>query len=81
LPLVINAGVGDSDALIDDWNAGVLIEEFTDTEYAEAGRAIEAIVARPEVRQQARTVAEQLFDLNVIGTERYVSLYQRVLDG
>jgi glycosyltransferase involved in cell wall biosynthesis len=79
LPLVINAGVGDSDALIDDWNAGVLIEEFTDKEYAEAGRAIEAIVARPEARQQARAVAEQLFDLNTIGTERYVSLYERVL--
>ena len=80
LPLVINAGVGDSDALIDDWNAGVLIEEFTDTEYAEAGRAIEAMVARPEVRQRARTVAEQLFDLNVIAGERYASLYERVLD-
>jgi len=79
LPLVINAGVGDSDALINDWKAGVLIEEFTDAEYAEAGRAIEAMVARPEVRQKARTVAEQLFDLNTIGTERYVSLYQRVL--
>ena len=79
LPLVINAGVGDSDALIDDWKAGVLIEEFTDAEYAEAGRAIEAIVARPEARLQARTVAEQLFDLNTIGTERYVSLYERVL--
>jgi glycosyltransferase involved in cell wall biosynthesis len=81
LPLVINAGVGDSDALIDDWTAGVLIEEFTDNEYAEAGRAIEAIVTRPEVRQKARMVAEQLFDLNTIGTVRYVSLYQRVLDG
>ena len=81
LPLVINAGVGDSDALIDDWKAGVLIEEFTDAEYAEAGQAIAEMVARPEVRQKARAVAEQLFDLNTIGTERYVSLYKRVLDG
>ena len=39
LPLIINAGVGDSDALIDDWKAGVLIEKFTEEEYAEAGRA------------------------------------------
>lgn len=79
LPLVINAGVGDSDALIDDWNAGVLIEEFTDAEFAEAGRVIEAMVARPEVREKARAVAERLFDLNAIGAERYVSLYERVL--
>ena len=79
LPLVINAGVGDSDALINDWKAGVLIEEFTDAEFAEAGRAIEAMVAGPEVREKARAVAEQLFDLNVIGGERYASLYERVL--
>lgn len=81
LPLVINAGVGDSDALINDWKAGVLIEEFTDSEYAEAGRAIEAMVARPEIRERSRTVAEQLFDLARIGAERYVSLYERVLGG
>lgn len=80
LPLVINAGVGDSDALIDRWNAGVLIEEFTDTEFAAAGRAIEAMVAQPAVREKARAVAEQLFDLNTIGAERYVSLYERVFN-
>src|SRR6185436_4373167 len=30
LPLIINAGIGDSDALIDQWQAGVLIEDFTE---------------------------------------------------
>jgi len=80
LPLVINAGVGDSDALIDDWNAGVLIEEFTDREFAEAGRVIEEMVALPEAREKARAVAEQLFDLHTIGAERYVSLYERVFN-
>jgi glycosyltransferase involved in cell wall biosynthesis len=81
LPLVINAGVGDSDGLINDWKAGVLIENFTEEEYAEAGREIAAMAARPEVRKSARSVAEQLFDLNAIGTERYASLYERVLTG
>jgi glycosyltransferase involved in cell wall biosynthesis len=80
LPLVINAGVGDSDALINDWKAGVLIEEFTDAEFAAAGRAIEAMVARPEVREKARAVAQQLFALNTIGAERYESIYGRVLE-
>ena len=80
LPLIINAGVGDSDALINDWKAGVLIEKFTDEEYAEAGRSIEAMVAQPEVRNNARSVAERLFDLNAIGAERYATLYEEVLD-
>jgi glycosyltransferase involved in cell wall biosynthesis len=79
LPLIINAGVGDSDALINDWKAGVLIEEFSEAQYEEAGRAIEAMTARPDVRERTRAVAEQLFDLNVIGGERYASLYERVL--
>lgn len=79
LPLVINAGVGDSDALINDWKAGVLIEEFSDDQYVAAGRAIEAMIAQPQVREKARAVAEQLFDLNAIGGERYASLYERVL--
>lgn len=79
LPLVINAGVGDSDALIDNWEAGVLIEEFTDAEFMAAGRAIELMTERPEMREKARGVAEQLFDLNTVGARRYVSLYERVL--
>jgi glycosyltransferase involved in cell wall biosynthesis len=81
LPLVINAGVGDSDSLINDWKAGVLIENFTEEEYTQAGREIAAMAARPEVRKSARSVAEQLFDLNAIGAERYASLYERVLTG
>ena len=79
LPLIINAGVGDSDALINDWKAGVLIEKFTEEEYAEAGRSIQEMVAQPEVRMRARGVAEQLFDLYEIGGERYAALYEKTL--
>ena len=79
LPLIINAGVGDSDALIDDFNAGVLIEEFTEDEYQDAAREIERMIQTPGVRERARAVAERLFDLNVIGGERYAALYERVL--
>jgi len=78
LPLVINAGVGDSDALINDWKAGVLIEEFSDETFAEAGRAVEAAVQDPEARSHARSVAEKVFDLKIAG-ERYAALYERVL--
>jgi len=79
LPLVINAGVGDSDALINDWKAGVLIDEFTDEAFAQAGRDVDAAVQDPEARRHARSVAEQVFDLKIAG-ERYAALYERVLD-
>jgi glycosyltransferase involved in cell wall biosynthesis len=78
LPLVINAGVGDSDALINDWKAGVLIEEFTDEAFAEAGREVEAAVRDPGARMHARSVAEEVFDLRIAG-ERYAALYEKVL--
>jgi glycosyltransferase involved in cell wall biosynthesis len=78
LPLVINAGVGDSDTLINDWKAGVLIEDFDEAAYAEAGRGVEMMALDSEVRTHARSVAEKVFDLKIAG-ERYAALYQRVL--
>jgi glycosyltransferase involved in cell wall biosynthesis len=77
LPLVINAGVGDSDALINDWKAGVLIDDFTDDELEKAGREVDAL-RDPAARVHARSVAEQVFDLKIAG-ERYAALYERVL--
>jgi glycosyltransferase involved in cell wall biosynthesis len=78
LPLIINAGIGDSDALIDDWNAGVLLEDLTDAEYEQAQTFIETLAAKSGTRQSARTVAERLFDLQTVGVERYAALYERV---
>lgn len=78
LPLVINAGVGDSDTLINDWKAGVLIEDFTDEALEKAGREVDTIVCDPAARTHARSVAEKVFDLKIAG-ERYAALYQRVL--
>lgn len=80
LPLILNAGIGDSDALIDQWQAGVLIRDFTDEEFAAAARDIEAMVAAPDSRGSARRVAEQVFHLENVGGERYAALYERVLN-
>jgi glycosyltransferase involved in cell wall biosynthesis len=80
LPLIINAGIGDSDALIDQWQAGVLIEEFIEGEYSLAGQHIEAMAAEPDARTKARRVAEELFHLENVAGERYASLYERVLN-
>ena len=78
LPLIINAGIGDSDALVNDWKAGVLLEEFTEYEYTRVGESIQTVVADPHVREKARAVAEAVFDLETIGAERYAALYERV---
>jgi glycosyltransferase involved in cell wall biosynthesis len=82
LPLIINAGIGDSDALVNDWNTGALLEEFTEEEYERIGKVIRTMAAGPDARNKARTharaIARQLFDLETIGAERYAALYERV---
>ena len=80
LPLVINAGVGDSDLLINEWQAGVLIEDFGEEDYLKAAREIEGKVRDPKVRENARSVAEQVFNLDMIAGERYASLYEAVFE-
>jgi len=80
LPLVINAGIGDSDALIIDDRAGVLVENFTETGYREAAIAIELFVAGVQkTRTHAREIAERGFDVGTVGVQRYARMYEKVL--
>jgi glycosyltransferase involved in cell wall biosynthesis len=79
LPLVINAGVGDSDALVDDWRAGVLVNDFDTSELQAAGSRLIEMASDAGVRARMRSVAEQLFDLSSVGGERYSNLYESVL--
>lgn len=80
LPLVINAGIGDSDSLVSQEHAGVLIHEFTAAEYDKAARMIEESVQDPSAtRERARAIAERLFDVKTIGVDSYARLYQAVL--
>ena len=81
LPLIINAGVGDSDALVTEHAAGVLIHEFNEDEYA---KAIDHLMNQSEElpeqgRQRMRLIAEKLFDLQIVGVPKYARLYEQVL--
>ena len=80
LPLIINRGIGDSDTLITREKTGVLVRDFSQTEYGSAIAAIEDFVGQPEaVRRRGREVAERLFDVRRVGVERYSHLYESVL--
>ena len=80
LPLIINTGVGDSDALVREHQAGVLVDGFAETDYLKAIEHLTGFTRRPqETRPRMRRVAERLFDLETVGVQVYVRLYQRVL--
>ena len=73
LPIVINSGIGDSDAL-----AAILIDDFNERDFDAAWTAIEVAVNDPNIRTKARAVAEEVFDLETVGAERYAGLYKSV---
>lgn len=78
LPVIINAGVGDSDELVKSQKVGAVVADFNESEYGQALTTIESLAAG-EIRAQARTVAENFFDVRRQGLERYARLYEKVL--
>jgi glycosyltransferase involved in cell wall biosynthesis len=81
LPVIINAGIGDSDLLVTDENAGVLIHEFDRDAYAKAAGKIQRLAEEADTPGRTRQVAARLFDVRGVGIERYTRLYEKVLHG
>jgi len=77
LPLVINAGIGDADRLVEQHGAGVLVRTFTREAYAEAATALRNQLARG--RAAFREVAETHFSLAQRAVPAYRRLYEQLL--
>src|SRR5215213_1713823 len=80
LPIVINSGIGDSDGLVHESQAGILIDNFNERDFDAAWTAIQELVNDPNIKGKARAAAEKVFDLNSVGAERYARLYEAVLN-
>ena len=78
LPIVINSGIGDSDHLVNQTEAVVLLEDFSEQEFDSAWNAIKEIVNDSNIKTKARVTAETVFDLKTVGGERYARLYESV---
>lgn len=74
LPVVVNAGLGDSDALIRAARAGHVMERYDANSRAEAAAAIVRLSADPDARVRARRLAEDTFDVR-FGTGEYDRIY------
>lgn len=81
LPVIVNAGIGDTDEIITREKIGALVRDFNDSEYAQASGAIVGFVGSEGARQRTREVAQRLFDVRRVGVERYARLYENVLGG
>jgi glycosyltransferase involved in cell wall biosynthesis len=79
LPVLSGPGVGDTDAILRDDSAGVIVEEFTDAAYERAAHELLALGSDPAARERCRQVAEQRFSLTGVGIPRYDALYRRIM--
>lgn len=77
LPVIVNAGVGDSDTFVANQKVGAVVKDFNEGEYEQTFKTIESLLAG-DVQERARAVAENFFDVRIIGLERYARLYEKV---
>lgn len=78
VPVVINEGVGDSDRIVRDCEAGVVLSNPADVGLEAALPDIERILTDPGVKQRCRDAARRHFDLEE-GAARYARLYEGLL--
>ncbi len=76
VPVICNAGVGDTDYVVNKYGAGVLVHEFSEVAY---GQALAQLQASGETdRQKLRKGATEYFSLER-GIEKYYNTYQSIL--
>jgi glycosyltransferase involved in cell wall biosynthesis len=78
LPVVSGPDVGDTDTILHDERAGVVVTEFSDAGYERAAEAVLALAAQSDSRERCRAVARRVFSLEDVGIPRYDALYRRV---
>ncbi|HKR02225.1 MAG TPA: glycosyltransferase [Pyrinomonadaceae bacterium] len=78
LPVVCNAGIGDTDELLAGEKVGVVLSAFDDESYREAARAALHLAEDLRVRDRSRRVARASFDLAEVGGVGYRNVYRRI---
>ena len=78
MPVVCNAGIGDTDELLVAEKVGVVIEAFDRESYRKAALAALALSRDPGIRARTMASARRHFDLVEVGGARYRNVYRRL---
>lgn len=78
LPVVSNAGIGDTDELLERDRVGVVLKSLDDVALAAAAESALALVADPTLRARCMQVAYRNFDLCDVGGRGYRNVYRRI---
>lgn len=76
IPLIVNAGVGDVDQIMQDGANGRVIQNFTTTEYHDVCRNLDSVLA--ENPERTIQCAQKWYSLEQ-GVARYTLIYKRLL--
>lgn len=75
IPIICNSGIGDTDEIILNSNAGIVINEFSKDAYKKA--ALEAITLPGMNKENIVAGARRYFSLNK-GVEKYLEIYRKL---
>jgi glycosyltransferase involved in cell wall biosynthesis len=75
-PVVVNAGLGDFDEYLSEFNAGVILDGSAKELSAKAEELLN-LMTDPETPMRCRQLAEKYFDIDK-GAEKYLHLYKKM---
>ena len=78
LPVVCNPGVGDVDLMMDEFNTGVVVREWSEAAYREAARNALSLSRNEATASACRQAAQATASLDKIGVPRYDRLYRAI---
>lgn len=78
LPAVGNAGIGDTDELLERERVGVVVRGFAREDFASAAARAVSLAEDSDARARCVEAARRHFDLVTVGGARYLSVYRRI---
>jgi len=78
MPVVVNSGIGDVAAIVEQHRVGVVLNGTDDRAMSDAAERLRALLADAHLAARCREVAQDLFDVDS-GSRSYARIYHRLL--
>jgi len=80
LPVICNRGIGDLDDIVEREGVGVLIDGFSEPDYARGAARLRRLLQDPDISDRCRRLAESHYSVN-LGVNAYRKLYEEIVGG
>lgn len=77
-PIAVNKGLGDMDQLVEEFNAGVILDGSA-INLKESANKLISLIKDPDTPERCRNLAEKYFNIDV-GSKNYLHLYEEMLE-